>query len=234
EVDLFYVHADHLGTPRVITRPADNQKVWAWPNVDPFGNNVVDENPSGLGAFAYGLRFPGQYFDGETGGHYNYFRDYEPGIGRYLQSDPIGLEGGGPNQYAYVGSRPLTHVDPSGLIACKGEWILAGTDRQVGTYAALTNPIAPFCWCYWLCMDCFAPSIWSRNFRDLPRTRGIVTYTGGGTVESPRRSPDKPDRPGKPGQPGGPRGDFGDTCSCITKPGPQTGCECKAPPGFYD
>jgi RHS repeat-associated protein len=59
------------------------------------------------------LRFPGQQYDAATGLHYNYFRDYEPGTGRYVESDPIGLFGGKAT-YAYVGAGPLRRIDPSG------------------------------------------------------------------------------------------------------------------------
>lgn len=114
---LYFIHADHLGTPRTITNAIDNTKVWEWKNDDAFGNNPPDENPANANAqpFKYHLRFPGQYFDQETGTYYNYFRDYEPSTGRYVQSDPIGLKGG-INTYAYVGLSPLLYTDPTGLI----------------------------------------------------------------------------------------------------------------------
>jgi len=64
--------------------------------------------------FAYNLRFPGQYFDAESGKHYNYFRDYDPAIGRYVESDPIGLKAS-LNTYAYSSSTPLVSFDPWGL-----------------------------------------------------------------------------------------------------------------------
>jgi RHS repeat-associated protein len=114
--ELYYIHPDHLGTPRAITRESDNQVVWRWDNTEPFGNSAPNENPSSLGVFAYNLRFPGQYFDVETGTHYNYFRDYDPAIGRYIESDPIGL-GGGTNTYAYVSGNPVRFIDPRGLQA---------------------------------------------------------------------------------------------------------------------
>jgi RHS repeat-associated protein len=110
---LYYIHPDHLNTPRVITNQAQ-QIVWRWDNDDPFGGNMANENPSGLGVFTCNLRFPGQYFDRETNMHYNYFRDYSPEIGRYIESDPIGLDGG-INTYAYVGGDPVSFVDPLGL-----------------------------------------------------------------------------------------------------------------------
>jgi RHS repeat-associated protein len=114
QIAAFYVHADHLGSPRVVTRPSDNAIMWQWDNVDPFGVNAANENPSGQGTFRYAMRFPGQYFDAETGTHYNYFRDYDPTIGRYIESDPIGL-GGGLNTYGYARQSPASVNDVFGL-----------------------------------------------------------------------------------------------------------------------
>jgi RHS repeat-associated protein len=96
-----YIFTDHLNTPRVITRASDNQIVWRWDQSDPFGVKPPNENPSGLGVFTYNPRFPGQLYDAETGLYYNYHRNYDPKIGGYTQSDPIGLAGG-INTYAYV------------------------------------------------------------------------------------------------------------------------------------
>jgi RHS repeat-associated protein len=113
-LQTYYIHTDHLDTPRVITDAAGNT-VWEWQNTDPFGNNVPNENPSGLGAFTNNLGFPGQYRDKETNTFYNFYRDcYDPATGRYCQSDPIGLAGG-INGYAYVRGNPISRVDPSGL-----------------------------------------------------------------------------------------------------------------------
>ncbi len=112
-VNIYYVHADHLGTGRAVTRPSDNKLMWQWDNLDPFGANLPNENPASQGPFKYNLRFPGQYYDAETGTNYNYFRDYDPQIGRYTESDPIGIWGG-LNTYTYVANDPLIHIDPTG------------------------------------------------------------------------------------------------------------------------
>lgn len=103
----FYIAPDHLGAPHQITNGA-KQVVWLWDH-DPFGNGA----PKTVGGFAYNLRFPGQYFDAETALHYNYFRDYDPKLGRYVESDPIGLAGG-ISGYVYVEGNPLSFIDPQG------------------------------------------------------------------------------------------------------------------------
>ena len=105
--NVSYVHTDHLGTPRKLTDAAANT-VWDH-QTTPFGETVAL-----AGLADVNLRFPGQYFDQESGLHYNYFRDYDPSTGRYIESDPIGLAGG-INTYAYVGGNPVNFSDPYGL-----------------------------------------------------------------------------------------------------------------------
>ncbi|WP_428695910.1 RHS repeat-associated core domain-containing protein [Stenotrophomonas acidaminiphila] len=85
-----------------------------------FGSTPPDEDPDNDGvAFAFDLRYPGQRYDNTTGLNYNYFRDYDPGTGRYVQSDPIGLMGG-INTYGYVVGNPLLNSDPRGLVTWRG------------------------------------------------------------------------------------------------------------------
>jgi RHS repeat-associated protein len=191
--------------------------VWRWDQGEPFGNDVPNNNPSGLGAFDFPLRLPGQYFDRETGLFYNVNRDYDAGIGRYPESDPIGL-GGGINTYVYV-LDPLTQVDPEGLmgrapggrpggpgsstpaappaapISCDGEWSQRGYDEQLPKVLRL-------CTCYWLCIPCNYPAAWSGNKRDLPSTGGQMFYD---SIGAPLRT--------------------GNNCICKNKPGPETGCK---------
>ena len=113
-IQVYFIHADHLNTPRVIVNQ-NNTPVWHWENTHAFGANPPDENPDGNAQlFEYHPRFPGQYFDKETGLHYNYFRYYEPETGRYISPDPIGLAGG-INVYGYVESNPINRIDPLGL-----------------------------------------------------------------------------------------------------------------------
>jgi RHS repeat-associated protein len=115
-VCVFYVHTNHLGAPVKVTRPSDNKLAWRW-DPDTFGSSTAtpNQNPSGLGTFIYNLRFPGQYYQAETGLFYNYFRTFDPQMGKYLESDPIGLDGGGYSTYAYANGNPISNTDPLGL-----------------------------------------------------------------------------------------------------------------------
>ena len=109
----YAIHNDYLGTPKFITDSSE-QIVWEQ-SQSAFGQATVNEDPDGdTTTFTYNQRFPGQYFDEESNLHYNYFRDYDPTTGRYIQSDPIGLRGG-LNTYAYVEGNPLIYKDYYGL-----------------------------------------------------------------------------------------------------------------------
>lgn len=101
-----YVTTDQLNTPRVVTDSSQTVE-WSWVS-DPFGNGQP------TGSLTYNLRLPGQYSDAETGHDYNYFRDYDSTIGRYVEGDPTGIDGG-MNIYVYANSDPLRIIDPSGL-----------------------------------------------------------------------------------------------------------------------
>jgi RHS repeat-associated protein len=116
---LYYLEADALGSPRIAIDPARGTQgtvVWRWDLAgEAFGRGYPDEDPDGDNIpFNLDLRFPGQQFDSLTGLHYNYFRDYDSGTGRYVQSDPIGLNGGS-STYGYVDGNPGFGVDPFGL-----------------------------------------------------------------------------------------------------------------------
>ncbi len=122
---LYYIHTDQLGSPQKLTGPGGSI-VWDG-GFDPFANPQFTSGggvwgTSVWGSFTWGadlslanLRFPGQYADAETALNQNWFRDYDPTIGRYVQSDPIGLLGGA-DTYPYVGANPLANTDPWGLI----------------------------------------------------------------------------------------------------------------------
>jgi RHS repeat-associated protein len=110
---LTYLHTDHLNTPRLATDPSGTA-VWRWDG-NAFGDSAPNQDPDGDGTLTtVNLRYPGQYFDAETGLHYNWHRYYDPKTGRYLTSDPVGLQGG-LNTYSYVFNNPLRWVDPAGL-----------------------------------------------------------------------------------------------------------------------
>lgn len=109
---ISYLEADHLGTPRIAAKPSTNAQQWGWSyTASAFGDHEATNAPvDGTDVI---LRYAGQVSDGD-GIYYNYLRDYESATGRYLESDPIGMNGG-PNNYAYASSSPLRYIDPMGL-----------------------------------------------------------------------------------------------------------------------
>jgi RHS repeat-associated protein len=146
---VYFYHDDNMGTPQKMT-DSTGAVVWS-AEYKPFGEATVDP----ASTITNNLRFPGQYFDVETGLNHSFRRDYNSVVGRYLQADPIGLNGG-INKYLYVFNNPLRYQDPSGLycissaydlswwmkdggptLLSKGPWSLINTDlsgpeEQVG------------------------------------------------------------------------------------------------------
>ena len=128
---LYYLHTDHLGTPQLATD--SNQNVAWQATYQPFGQASVS------GTVTQNLRFPGQYFDLESGWNHNGFRNYLPGLGRYIEPDPLAMQGSarfynpqtgrflredaigllsGINKYAYVDDDPVDFIDPMGEAPC--------------------------------------------------------------------------------------------------------------------
>jgi RHS repeat-associated protein len=111
---ITYLHTDHLMTNRLGTDELQGV-VWRWEG-EAFGETPAQE----LSGVRVDLRFPGQYVDAESGLFYNWNRYYDPSIGRYITSDPIGLEGG-INTYLYANSNPVRYYDPYGLFWLPGD-----------------------------------------------------------------------------------------------------------------
>lgn len=105
--NVYYYHNDHLGTPQVMT-DSTGTVVWA-ATYDPFGKATIN-----VEQITNNLLFPGQYFNAETGLHYNWNRYYDPKTGRYVEADPIGINGG-INLWPYGANNPINRIDPMGL-----------------------------------------------------------------------------------------------------------------------
>src|SRR5271169_2013962 len=144
------IHTDHLATPHKMT-DANQAVVWS-AYYKPFGAATIT-----VSTVTNNIRFPGQYYDAETGLSYNCYRDYNPVIGRYLESDPLSLPfihnretyfvpsnfamtPSHLHDYLYTSNNPIIFTDPEGL--CDGQWSQAGYDRFFNFV----------CKCYWLCI----------------------------------------------------------------------------------
>jgi RHS repeat-associated protein len=125
QTKLYFIEVDHLNTPRLVA-DATGMTVWRWDQQEPFGNDTPNGDPNSTGTtFEFPLGFMGTYRDKETGTLHNVNRDLDAAFGRYLQSDPIGLNGG-LNTYSHVLNDPLLYTDPLGL----AKW--SGTSYQAG------------------------------------------------------------------------------------------------------
>jgi len=147
---LYYVETDYLGSPRVVVQPgatsATDSVVWKW---DFFGSAFGTNAPSPA-VIQMNQRFPGQFSDAQTGLNYNYFRDYEPGTGRYVESDATGLADGS-QTYAYAHQTPLSMLDKRGLAAAlinfppdKEGDMKAAIEQAIEKLKECTN--LPGCW----------------------------------------------------------------------------------------
>jgi RHS repeat-associated protein len=135
--ELYFVHGDMLGTPQIAT---DSSQSVAWrATFQPFGSASVS------GTVTQNLRFPGQYFDVESGWNHNGFRSYLPDLGRYAEPDPLAMQGSarlydpqiggfinegplslidGAGFYAYAANSPTNYIDPSGMkIGVSGDYM---------------------------------------------------------------------------------------------------------------
>lgn len=159
--NVYYYHNDHLGTPQKMT---DSSGLITWEGEFlPFGEPLTI-----TGTITNNLRFPGQYYDEETGLHYNYFRDYKPVVGRYVEADPIGVKKGKNHLYAYVGGNPIKTVDIKGLVGCgpfgihwSDPWGLKGCcndhDRCYNKCKSKCECDVEFCKCLMKKCDLFDP-----------------------------------------------------------------------------
>jgi RHS repeat-associated protein len=132
-IAISYVHSSHLNTPTKITRSSDNALEWRI-DQDPFGSAAPNQNPGGLGTFVYNLRLPGQLYMADSGLNYNYKRDYDPSIGRYVESDPIGLYGQSYSTYLYAAGDAIIYIDPFGLC-----WVYSQSTGQLSHVDAAGN-----------------------------------------------------------------------------------------------
>ncbi|MCP4397723.1 MAG: hypothetical protein GY801_10540, partial [bacterium] len=130
--EYYWYQNDHLGTPQKLVDSAGTV-VWS-ATYSAFGEVSID-----IELITNNLRFPGQYFDAETGLHYNWNRYYDPDTGRYTRVDPIGFAGGDENLYAYVWSNPFFMIDPEGKAGI-GDFMLIPPGIYPGIQKRMQRP----------------------------------------------------------------------------------------------
>ncbi len=188
ENEIQHYHTDHLGTPRELTNQA-GEITWeatyqTWGNTVKVSYQEIEVDNE-LAPAVQPLRFQGQYFDEETGLHYNRFRYYDPDVGRFVSQDPIGLLGGD-NLYQYA-SNPIQWIDPLGLSSAVLDKALGG---RVGDCKAAHHLIPEE---MWKKHKSFLDSIGMEGMRDkasngvlMPSkgTAGAISHTGSHSVYS--------------------------------------------------
>jgi RHS repeat-associated protein len=185
------VHTDRLGTPLAATSsPATGNAATIWrASYEPFGLATVNEDADGDSQlYAMHPRFPGQRWDAESGGHQNYFRDYEPDSGRYSEADPIGLTSG-PNIFIYALSNPAGFLDPTGLdwVYSQGSGTLSWRSNTTGQQAAIAGTGGAFPAGY----SGSGVGVNNPALASLPFVGPIPTgtYSIGGPINSPSAGP---------------------------------------------
>ena len=123
---IVYLHNNQVGQVQYAFN-SDGQMIYERVQT-PFGETMGEINAYDL---KMPVRFPGQYYDAETGFNQNWNRDYDSSLGKYLQPDPLGLGGGDVNIYSYVGQNPLMGFDPLGLMGTNRWWLPPGWCYQL-------------------------------------------------------------------------------------------------------
>ena len=137
--NTYNYHNDHLATPQKMT-DSSGQVVWS-ADYKPFGEATVT-----VSTITNNLRFPGQYYDAETGLNYNYYRDYNPVIGRYVESDPIGILQGNNHLFTYTQNNPINAEDSYGLSYLPPEYQIYDPSTWPYTIPRTTQPCLKCDW----------------------------------------------------------------------------------------
>ena len=145
-MNTYFYANDHLATPQKMT-DSTGTVVWS-ADYKPFGEATVT-----ISTVTNNLRFPGQYYDAETGLNYNYYRDYNPVIGRYIEADPIGIRKGTNHLYFYVNENPLRFTDATGLACGSGptEYIIPDGYGPGDSHYSFTDACTKHDKCYGTC-----------------------------------------------------------------------------------